>query len=296
MTTQAGGGRAQGWAREDLAEHRCCRLSGEAARDLVAAAAGVQQGGGHAPGFACGAVAAWQAQRTQVAEAHEVCAGDPQQFAAPGFAVGAETDAVEREAEHRARIEACVLGKHRGDVGVVVLHADRRHPQPRRERGGDVGGVEVRVEVVGNGAHAAIRLREQRFGSRLDAAAGVGVVEVAQIGAEPRAIAFQQAGRVLEPGAERKDGQGVSVAGEPFGEADLRAWRQLASAAGRCRRHDRVAVGRPRLWIGLAAHARRADACAAARPASIHASHSSMPSPLVAELRITRSRGFTRSA
>jgi hypothetical protein len=50
-----------------------------------------------------------------------------QQLAAPGHAVGAEADPVGGEAEHRA-VET-MLGAHGGDVGVVMLDGDRRHPR-----------------------------------------------------------------------------------------------------------------------------------------------------------------------
>ena len=47
-----------------------------------------------------------------------------QQLAAPQRAVGAVAEAVEGEAEHR--LGAAVLDHARRDVGVVVLHGDRR--------------------------------------------------------------------------------------------------------------------------------------------------------------------------
>ena len=86
-----------------------------------------------------------------------------------------------------------MLGEHRADVGVVVLHADRRHAQARGERAGDAGGVEVGVEVVGDRARRSGREREQGLGGRLDLAARIGVVEVAEVGAKPRAAVLEQA-------------------------------------------------------------------------------------------------------
>ena len=104
-----------------------------------------------------------------------------------------------------------MLGKDGTDVGVVVLHADRGHAQARGGGQRDAGGVEVRMQVVGDGAHGSSRLREQGVHRRLDAGAGVRVVEVAEVGTEAPAVCFQQAGRVLEPGAEGEDGPlGVS--------------------------------------------------------------------------------------
>ena len=61
-----------------------------------------------------------------MAEARERGAVDAQQLAAPGRAVVAEADAVEREAEQRA-VDA-MLGGDRGDVRVVVLDRVRRQP------------------------------------------------------------------------------------------------------------------------------------------------------------------------
>ena len=65
------------------------------------------------------------AKLAQVARRSIAGAVDAQQFAAPGAAVVAEADAVEREPEHRS-VDA-MLGQHRRDVRVVVLHGDERH-------------------------------------------------------------------------------------------------------------------------------------------------------------------------
>ena len=295
MAAEAGGRRAQRRTGEHLGEHRRRGLSGEAPGDLVAAPAGVQDRGGHAPGLARRAVAAGQAQRAQVAEANALAARHPQQLAAPGLAVGAEADPVERQAEHRARVEAAVLGEHRADVGVVVLHADRRHVQARGERAGDAGGVEVGVEVVGDRAHGCGRLREQGQRGRLHRAAGVGVVEVAEVGAELRAAVREQACGVLEPSAEGEDGQGVGEAAcGDRGQREREAGRGGGGVGGKGTRPRFHAGDRSAGAHACASAARRARA--AASPASIQAIHSSRPSPVVAEVRSTRRRGFTRSA
>ena len=178
----------------------------EALCDLARAPGQMQHRRRHAPGLARGTVAAGQAQRAQAAQTLELSACDDQQLATPGFAVGAEANAVERQAEHRARVEAAVLGQHRADVGVVVLHADRRHAQARGGGERDAGGVEVRMQVVGDGAHWPRGSREQGLHRRLDAGAGVRAVEVPEVGAEGPAVRVEQAGRVLEPGAEGEDG------------------------------------------------------------------------------------------
>ena len=154
-----------------------------------------------------------------------------------------------------------MLGQHRADVGVVVLHADRRHAQARGGGERDAGGVEVRMQVVGDGAHWPCGSREQGLHRRFDVGAGVRVVEVAEVGAEGPAVRVEQAGRVLEPGAEGEDGQGV---------------RMLAA--------------------GRKVHLCARDLRVVSRRVSSQASHWSSPSPLVAEVWITCRRGFTRSA
>lgn len=79
-------------------------------------------------------------------EPFEVAAVDAQQFAAPGLAIGAEADAVERGPEQRPRV--AVLGRDRGDVRVVVLHAEQRQAAHGGELGREARAEEVGVQVV----------------------------------------------------------------------------------------------------------------------------------------------------
>src|SRR4249919_1688037 len=92
---------------------------GKAALDVGAAADAVQGRCRHPPGLARHGVAAGHRQGRKMAEAAEDRAVDRQQLAAPGGAVVAEADAVEREAEQRT-VDA-MLGRDRGDVRVVML-------------------------------------------------------------------------------------------------------------------------------------------------------------------------------
>ena len=62
----------------------------------------MQRRGCHPPRLARGTVAAGRGQRRQMAEPLELVAVDAEQLAAPGAAIGAEPEAVEREPEQRA--------------------------------------------------------------------------------------------------------------------------------------------------------------------------------------------------
>ena len=104
-------------------------------------AQGVEHAAGDAPGFPRGLVAAGQGQRGEVTQAREVGAVHPQQLAPPGQAVAAQAATVGGEAQHRT-VDA-VLGTHRGDVGVVVLHGDGRHAETLGQDQGSAGRVEI---------------------------------------------------------------------------------------------------------------------------------------------------------
>lgn len=123
----------------------------EAGSNPVTGTERVQGGRRHAPRLACRGIAAGQRQRPQASQALPAMAADPQQFAAPGGAVGAESDAVERQADD-GFVQA-VFGHHRRDVRMVVLHRDGRHAPFVRQRDGDARAVEVGMQVMRHGRH-----------------------------------------------------------------------------------------------------------------------------------------------
>jgi hypothetical protein len=121
-----------------------------------------------------------------------------QQLAAPRRAVGAQAQAVEGHAEDG--LGSPVLGQAGGDVGVVVLDADRRQV----EVGGELGRQVLRVQVVGHhlGGHAGERaqvvdrLQERPVGGK--------VLEVADVVAGHHRVALGHRHRALQLGPHRQ--------------------------------------------------------------------------------------------
>jgi hypothetical protein len=228
----------------------------KARHDLVGAPQRVQRAGGHAPRFARGAVAAGQGQRGQMAQARPARAVEPEQLAAPWRAVRAQSDAVQRQPDHRA-FDA-VFGDHGGDVRVVVLHADGGHVQ----RGGHLdrqpGAEEIRVQVMSDGLHGrACRagLLRQLPGRAFQRRASLGVVQVAMHRRPVRAAAMPPAGGILEPGAEGQDGYFGHSRGRGHPRngvvSEARACRARASSASSRRTLSRRAAassGSPCGW------------------------------------------------
>ena len=164
-----------------------------------------------------------------------------------------------------------MLGGDRGDMGVVMLDADRRDAEFGRELRRETRRMQVGMQVVGDGQRLAIhrgQRPQQLARRRLVGEAGLGLEQITYGMRDPGAPAFREADSVLEPGAH--------------GQQRWRRSRQFQPVldAGRC--GDR-----------LKTHAAR-RATAAWR--SIHASQSSMPCPVVAETSITSMPGLTRRA
>lgn len=160
----AAGGRAVEAGDEQLLhEARGTRTHGanEALTDLAPTAQRVERRRSHPPGLACRHIASGQCQRPEAAEALPFGGVDPQQFTTPGGAVGAQADAVQRQADDRL-IDA-MLGHHRRDVGVVVLDADRGNPQLRGQRHRQAGAVEIGVQVVRDRSHRPAGSAQQRL-------------------------------------------------------------------------------------------------------------------------------------
>ena len=90
-------------------------------------------------------VAAWHPHRAAGADALEAAEIADQQLAAPDRAVGAVAGAVEDRADRRAGL--AVLGQSRGQVRVVMLHADQLDALALERV---LGRQVVRVQVVGD--------------------------------------------------------------------------------------------------------------------------------------------------
>ena len=121
----------------------------------------------------------------------EARALDEEELATPGAAVVAEPEAVEREPERGAG--PAVLGQHRGDVRVVVLHGEGREARaerpPRRE--------ELRVQIVHHQLRRDLEgAREVRDGL-LEKEVGLHVVEIAEVLRHVGAVAAHEAHGVL---------------------------------------------------------------------------------------------------
>ena len=178
-------------------------LVAKALNDLAVATTSRERRGGHSPRLACGAIAARQAQRRNAPEALARGAVYPQQFAAPGRAVGAEADAVECQADDRP-IET-MFGHHRGDVGVMVLHAPGRDAPSGRETRGVARAPEIGMQVVCDQRRLHVEDREQ-VGDRLVLRhAGRRVVELADVLRHERFVAARDADGVLVVAADGDD-------------------------------------------------------------------------------------------
>ena len=84
----------------------------------------MQNGRRHAPRLACRAVATGQWQRSEVPQALAIRALHSEQFTAPRFAIRAEPDAVQCQAQHRGRLT--MLGADRSNVRVMMRHGEYR--------------------------------------------------------------------------------------------------------------------------------------------------------------------------
>ncbi len=124
---------------------------------------------------------------------------DAQQLAAPGRAVVAEADAVERQAEQRP-VDA-MLGRDRRDVCMVVLHGVQRQPAFGSVLEREARAEEVGVQVVRDGLWRDVEHRAQVLGNLDQRIAGGCVVEVADVRRQERLVAAGDADGVLQPGA-----------------------------------------------------------------------------------------------
>ena len=192
---------------------------------------------GHAPRLAHGAVAAGQAHGPQMAGALEAVEAAGQQLAAPHGAVEAVAGAVVDRPDRRPAL--AVLGQHRRQVGVVVLHAHV----------GDVLAGErvgrrqvVGVQVVG---HDLRRDREEPLEVRHahgEGAQGLLVAQVADVVARPCARALGQAEGALELGSAGQQLARVDGQRQRLGHVPARAAQQQRAPADRA--HDRVVGAR----------------------------------------------------
>ena len=81
-----------------------------------------------------------------MAETLKIAALDPQQLATPGATVKPHADAVQRQAQQRAL--HAMLGRHRRQMSMVVLHRMYRQRSPGGEFDREAGAEEVGMQVV----------------------------------------------------------------------------------------------------------------------------------------------------
>lgn len=151
--------------------------------DLGAPAKSMQGACCHAPGLAGSAITAGQGELVEVPESLPPGAMQPQQFAAPGTAIRAQTHAVEGQSDHR--LVKTVFGQHGRDVCLVVLHAKGRHTEQRGLFDGEAGAEEIGVQIVRNGLHrptGGLGLPQQRLHRVFQRLAGVRIAKIAMHG------------------------------------------------------------------------------------------------------------------
>lgn len=135
-------------------------------------------------------------------EAFAGAAVHQQQFATPRLAIIAQADAVQRQADG-GPVRA-VLGQHRSDVGVMVLHGDGGHGPFRRQFRPVARAEEFRMQVVGDEPRLDVQHLPQ-MGHRLDhRLTGGGVVEIAHMLGNEGFVTAGQAHGVLEVAAQRQ--------------------------------------------------------------------------------------------
>lgn len=127
-----------------------------------------------------------------------------QDLAAPHRPVVAVSRAVECDADDRPAAVEAMLGHDRGDMGVMVLHADDRAVVrvPLGPLSGSVAGVPVRRQKPG--LHTGDRL-QLPFSAR-EGVLGLKVVHVSDVRGQPGLPAFAEAERVLEVSPTASEG------------------------------------------------------------------------------------------
>ncbi len=272
-------------------EHACERdaaRSRVALLDLPTTPERVQDGYGHAPGFARRAIAPRQRKRAQMSETGAAGTLDLQELSAPGRAIGAETDPVERDADHRAL--DTVLGDDGRDVRVMVLHADRRQAAPRGEIDREARIVKIGMQIVCHRLRRDPQHRQHGVHRVLERAAGRRIGEVADVVRDEGRVAVGDTYRVLEPGTDGEDRRRIARQSKCVSRRKLRRANGLRDGV-----HGAIAsVCAPGVFA--ASSASPAVARTARAPAASHATQASIPSPVVADVRSTWMSGLTRRA
>ena len=125
-----------------------------------------QVGECHPAGVVYGRVSTWESYRCQVGGTLEAVVVGDEDLTSPNGAVGPVSGAVERESDHA--VGDAVLGHHRCDVRMVMLHLDnrssvalrpRRRQIPRVEIGGDR--LRFNPEQVSEVAHGVVESGER---------------------------------------------------------------------------------------------------------------------------------------
>ncbi len=289
-------------ARQRLGETRRLGNVGKQPRGLAAAPEPMQHRHAHAPGLARGLVAAGQRQRREMAQATPFGPVERDELAAPGAAVGAIAEAVERRAQRRAF--PALLRRQRprhGRHGAGHARAARRSPRrgaSRRNR--DAGrrprsrGLTPRIacrcaRVSARSRRASRLSRSPRWGETKASRPRVErdrVLEIAAVGERARAVAAEvdrlgneaprppQIGRRAVENARhavvgaRDDGAGV--ADDEIGEA--RKLRARLPVVGDERLAAEIGAGGDERDLARRARARRRNpACPPARGAAANA-------------------------
>ena len=197
-------------------------------------------------------VAAGQRHVAEVGQPAERLVVGEQHLAAPHRAVGAVAGAVEGDPDHLLVPAQPVLGHHRGDVGVVVLHRAHRPPAAcaRAHAGGAVAGVARRRRA----APARTPVSASRWRSvarqRLDACQ---VVHVADVLADPGVAALARRRR-CSSGRRRRPGSGRPSNGSASGSGAYPRERRTGSSTPPTSRLTESSHG---TWIGRSCRSQR---------------------------------------
>ena len=200
--TETAGRRAIQLSRQHLLQLRGSRLGGKTRRDLVAARHMKQRRRRHPPWLLCCFVAARQTNWSEAPQPGKTRAFKPQQLAAPGGAIATKADSVERQAENG--FVGTLFSRHGRDMGMMVLHSNRRHMPLCGEIQRVAAAEEIRMQIVRDDVRSNLQDVEQMLDDFNQHADRGRVVETADVLRNKGFIAARDADCVLQITAQRQ--------------------------------------------------------------------------------------------
>ena len=169
------------------------------------------------------------------------CEVGDQHLSTPQRAVGSVAEAVVGDSQHR--LGAAVLDHACRDVGVVMLHGDRRQVELRRPLARQVLGVHVVGDDLG---HDAVQARQMIDGLQ-ERAIGGEVFEIADVVARHHPVVLGNADRALQFGADGEHRPTRLGTAGPAARARSHANGAAPAAASAV---TRTTESSQRMWIG----------------------------------------------